>query len=501
MNDEIKKYIANERTRGVSDDAIKNELLAKGWKEEDVNAVMGIAGSVPAVTPPTELSSAADLFSATLKEFKDHFFMVLSISAAPILCIIAGAMMMVFSFAGLLFILLGIIMIVLASVALMRQINERWTLSFLDAYTSAGRIIFGMLWVSLLTGAVMMGGMLILFLPLFALTFLGSTLGFLKSVPMAVVVVFLIAYSAFALLCLLRLFVWFLFPKYAFVFDHIRGMSALSYSRELTRNIEGKVLWRLIAVMLPVIVISMIPIVGQLVTVFLATPFVVIYIAKLYDNVKLLKGAVPIQTETKERTIALVLLWVGCVAIIGSFIFIIGAIWYVQPMRGAPLGVPGIHSGTTLSMSNTDTPSILGSLDTARMKSRDARRISDIGQIGLALELYFDTHKGYPANLADLVYDKDLPSELHDPLDNTPYTYELIRLYDRLGGVKSVSYALGASLENDQNTVLQFDKDVTGTLVHGNDAAGCKGEAGRHCYDVGYAVGGSFSVPPAGGGG
>ena len=40
---------------------------------------------------------------------------------------------------------------------------------------------------------------------------------------------------------------------------------------------------------------------------------------------------------------------------------------------------------------------VLASLNTARLKSRDARRIADMKQIQLALELYFDTVKSYPS--------------------------------------------------------------------------------------------------------
>ncbi len=39
---------------------------------------------------------------------------------------------------------------------------------------------------------------------------------------------------------------------------------------------------------------------------------------------------------------------------------------------------------------------VFASLSTARMKSRDARRISDLDQIKTALELYYDDHGYYP---------------------------------------------------------------------------------------------------------
>jgi prepilin-type N-terminal cleavage/methylation domain-containing protein len=40
---------------------------------------------------------------------------------------------------------------------------------------------------------------------------------------------------------------------------------------------------------------------------------------------------------------------------------------------------------------------VLASLNTARQKSRDAKRVSDIRQLQLAFELYFDTCREYPA--------------------------------------------------------------------------------------------------------
>lgn len=40
---------------------------------------------------------------------------------------------------------------------------------------------------------------------------------------------------------------------------------------------------------------------------------------------------------------------------------------------------------------------VLASLNTARAKSKDARRIADMKQISIALELYFDSNRAYPS--------------------------------------------------------------------------------------------------------
>ena len=69
---------------------------------------------------------------------------------------------------------------------------------------------------------------------------------------------------------------------------------------------------------------------------------------------------------------------------------------------------------------------VLASLSTAREKSRDARRLSDIGQFQTALELYADENNGsYPltaAGLDQLVTDGFMPSRPTDPQGND-YTY------------------------------------------------------------------------------
>jgi len=45
---------------------------------------------------------------------------------------------------------------------------------------------------------------------------------------------------------------------------------------------------------------------------------------------------------------------------------------------------------------------VLASLNSARKKSRDARRVSDVKQMQLALELYFDSNGGYPSTTQGL---------------------------------------------------------------------------------------------------
>lgn len=60
-NDEMDKeqltsYVATERGRGVNDADIKTQLLATGWKEEDVNAALGIVSMVTAPEAPKKFA-------------------------------------------------------------------------------------------------------------------------------------------------------------------------------------------------------------------------------------------------------------------------------------------------------------------------------------------------------------------------------------------------------------------------------------------------------------
>ena len=98
---------------------------------------------------------------------------------------------------------------------------------------------------------------------------------------------------------------------------------------------------------------------------------------------------------------------------------------------------------------------VLASLNSARQKGRDARRISDIQQLQLALELYYDANSQYPtaidtAHLVTPGYISTIPT---DP--NTG-SYR----YAGLGGTTCTSYHIGATLESTTNNALNGDADA-----------------------------------------
>jgi len=146
---------------------------------------------------------------------------------------------------------------------------------------------------------------------------------------------------------------------------------------------------------------------------------------------------------------------------------------------------------------------VLASLNSARQKGRDARRLSDVKQIQLALELYYDANGAYPATIGStssspLVSGGYIATLPVDPTNNAVYTYVPYAVSGSTGICSS--YHLGTSLETTGNTALGSDADITsipsGYVLctaagspsadfSGTDNAHCAtGDAGSACYDV-----------------
>ena len=142
---------------------------------------------------------------------------------------------------------------------------------------------------------------------------------------------------------------------------------------------------------------------------------------------------------------------------------------------------------------------VLASLNSARKKGRDARRIADIKQLQLALELYYDAEGKYPATttaalLVDTGYIAAIPT---DPSNQASYPYSA---YYTTSGTASVctAYHLGADLETSGHTALNSDADVTATPsgyetpctgsitdFSGLDSGKCNAaDSGVACYDL-----------------
>jgi prepilin-type N-terminal cleavage/methylation domain-containing protein len=92
---------------------------------------------------------------------------------------------------------------------------------------------------------------------------------------------------------------------------------------------------------------------------------------------------------------------------------------------------------------------VFSATERSRSRARDARRVSDIAQIQVALEAYYDQtpvgNRSYPTAISDLVNANFLPSTPSDPKGGA-YSYNR---------VAQTSYCLGASLENNNLALAQ----------------------------------------------
>ncbi len=149
---------------------------------------------------------------------------------------------------------------------------------------------------------------------------------------------------------------------------------------------------------------------------------------------------------------------------------------------------------------------VLSSLSSARVKSRDARRLSDIKQIQLALELYFDANGNlYPPSTGTITTNCDMASPgVSDgleqlvikgyipqvPRDPNSTTAAPVCYYYGTPAPSTV-YHLGAKLEDVSNAAFNGDKDCDSTTANkcytaADDKGGFDGtaDATNRIYDV-----------------
>lgn len=146
---------------------------------------------------------------------------------------------------------------------------------------------------------------------------------------------------------------------------------------------------------------------------------------------------------------------------------------------------------------------VLASLSTARAKSRDAKRVAEIGQISKALELYYDANQTYPsttpagfsgvdAAIQLLASTGVLPKAPIPPAGtNVTYIYHGL-LKDEAGVVTECtvdpvcnSFELGISLERVDNVVLSSDKDQSvGTFYGSNPDCEVATAGDDLCFDI-----------------
>ncbi|MBI2023488.1 type II secretion system protein [Candidatus Giovannonibacteria bacterium] len=140
---------------------------------------------------------------------------------------------------------------------------------------------------------------------------------------------------------------------------------------------------------------------------------------------------------------------------------------------------------------------VLASLNSARMKSRDARRIADLNQIRLALELRADANSAeYPDDIYAASPNGLAPTYIAVvPKDPNGANYKYDNLDAAAGGACAVAdvvgsclyYHMGAVLEEATNKALTTDVDLA---VANFGFAGLSTDCGTtdgatdNCYDL-----------------
>jgi tetratricopeptide (TPR) repeat protein len=133
-----------------------------------------------------------------------------------------------------------------------------------EAFSKAKPLTLAHIWLGILTGFIVAGGYFLLFIP-----------GIIFSV-------------------------WFFFAPFVFISEDARGMDALLKSKAYVSGKWIPVGIRLMAVWLLSVFVSLIPLVGQLLALFLI-PLCFIYTFLVYKDLKTLKGAMELRPSKKEK--------------------------------------------------------------------------------------------------------------------------------------------------------------------------------------------------------
>lgn len=173
---------------------------------------------------------------------------------------------------------------------------------------------------------------------------------------------------------------------------------------------------------------------------------------------------------------------------------------YIAQVRGK--GFTLIELLVVIAIIGVLASTVLASLNTARAKARDARRIVDFKQISLALEFFYDTYGRYPitagapqwdghwmnfqacletgvgCGFTITGYQSVLPKVPQDPLDSNPNAANGgITYFPLYNGCDDQGYALRVALETPGHPALQNDAD--GNFYTTGD---------NLCQDPGYCI-------------
>ena len=230
---------------------------------------------------PTELSGIGDLLRKALEIYKPRMWtlvvltLVMVFLPALVLAALIGAGALLFLFLPDFRHVILLASILPASAATIWCAN--WALTALftaiaddscgikEAFRLAKPVTLAHIWLTVLMGLVIAGGYMLLIVPGVVLT------------------------------------VWFFFAPLILINEDVRGMEALLKSKEYVRGRWLGVCWRLIAVWFISIVISCIPVIGQLLA-FLFIPFSFVCSFLIYQELRSIRANMPFEPTQRAKT-------------------------------------------------------------------------------------------------------------------------------------------------------------------------------------------------------
>ncbi len=419
----------------------------------------------PAVPPPAEsvqpatmtggkLPGPTSIFRQAWQVYKDRFWLLIGIYLVPsavfviYIALVSGGLIagsaLTSKFGGsvgttliaslILAVLIYIAIIYIgiwAQVALMYAIKGAdQRIGFKESFGQASHKIGSFFGASLLAGLAIVGMALLLEIPGFIFLY-GPLLRWLLPIVSSIWMVFAVMGLLGLILAIpaIILAVRYSLATFVVVGDNARAMPAIKRSSDYVRGYWWPVLWRFVFIGMVAVLLS-IPIflftsflgnffektIAGITGIIVATiiniifsvilpPLYVIYGYKVYENLKAVKGESQIPADKSSG------LWTA-LAIIGvviASIVLVGGL-FVWP-----------------------------ALNSARAKSRDAKRIADVRQLSSALELYLNDHQTYPNQLSELTKSSSLAPAVMgevpvapEPADGTctkaqnTYQYKLI---------------------------------------------------------------------------
>ena len=370
-NQQLLDYVKAQLAAGAAKQDIKNALVAQRWQDREIEEAFAIASGVAVSASGGPLPGMGKLLSEAWSLYTNRLPTLAGIAAIPavlgILALLgskyieqsaiassinpASPAYVVGFIVGLLVAMFLGIWAQGATLYALKDSSEGIGIG--ESYKRSLKSIHSLLWVYLLSGFIVLAGVLLAVIP--GILFM----------------------------------VWFLFAPYALIIDGERGMRGLLKSKEYVRGYFWDVFFRLALIVLAAFVIGMIfgivgsifpafEIASNLVNAFIIGPFCAAYFYLLFMQMRALKSGATFAPAGGQKA-----LFIG-IGIAGL------------------LAIPLILSSI-----------VLASLNSARSKANEARQRADLRQTEVALEVYREIEGTYPALLSDLVpkYIPAVPSE------------------------------------------------------------------------------------------